>query len=445
MQRLLVVTALLLLELSILAQQPNEKAELEKKRKETLREIEILNNQYNEIKKSKKVSLSQLAVIQRKLELRNKIISDINKQVNVINVNINNSYKEMRRLQKDLDTLKLNYAQNVVYAYKNRSSYDFLNFLFSASNFNDAVRRIAYMRAYRNYRSQQLEAIVKTETLYKQKIVELTNNKKEKTAVLGEQTKEMGELVKDKNEQAAVVNEFKKKENEISKTLNAKRKQAQSLQNAMAALMKRIAKEEEDKRKLAMKKAAEENTAANNKASSTATSKPNNNAVNTPVVKTEPKTTPTKEKVQQAYEDLNKADIMLGASFESNRGKLPWPVDNGFVSTPFGRSTLPGNIVWSQDWITISSPIGSAVKAVFDGEVVSISDQNGVTTVAVKHGNYITMYSNLTSVAVTKGQTVSRGATIGRVDANIEGEGSLEFILIKGSQNLNPTSWLRSR
>ena len=444
MQRLLAFVLFLAVQLSVTAQQPNEKAELERKRKETLREIDILTNQYNEIKKSKKVSLSQLAVVQRKIELRNKIISDINKQVNIINQSINTSYKEMRRLQKDLDTLKMNYAQNVVYAYKNRSNYDFLNFLFSASDFNDAIRRISYMRAYRNYRSQQLDAIVKTEKLYKEKIVELTNNKKEKTAVLGVQTKEVGELVKDKNEQAAVVKEFNKKENEISKTLNAKRKQAQSLQNAMAALMKRIAREEEEKRKLAMKKAADENTTSN-KASTTTTTKPNNNTSNNTVVKTETKNTPTKEKVQQAYEDLNRADIILGASFESNKGKLPWPVDNGFVSTPFGKSTLPGNIVWSQDWITISSPIGSVVKAVFDGEVVSISDQNGVTTVAVKHGNYITMYSNLSSITVSKGQTVSRGSTIGRVDANIEGEGSLEFILIKGSQNLNPSSWLRSR
>jgi murein hydrolase activator len=239
MQRILVIITLLLLQLSVAAQQPNERAELEKKRRETLREIDILNNQYNEIKKNKKASLGQLAVIQRKLELRNKVINDINKQVNVINVNINNSYKEMRRLQKDLDTLKMNYAQNVVYAYKNRSNYDFLNFLFSASNFNDAIRRIAYMRAYRNYRSQQLEAITKTEVLYKEKIVELTNNKKEKTAVLGEQSKEIGELVKDKNEQAAVVSEIKKKENEVNKTLAAKRKQAQQLTASLKTVINR--------------------------------------------------------------------------------------------------------------------------------------------------------------------------------------------------------------
>jgi murein hydrolase activator len=443
MRQILFFVLFITAQLTVAAQPPNERAELERKRKETLREIELLNNQYNEIKKNKKASLGQLAVIQRKLELRNKVINDINKQVNVINRSINTSYVEMRRLQKDLDTLKMNYAQNVVYAYKNRSSYDFLNFLFSASNFNDAVRRIAYMRAYRNYRSQQLDAIAKTEQLYKEKITELTNNRKEKTAVLGEQTKEIGELVKDKNEQAAVVNDIKKRENEISKVLASKRKQAQSLQNAMTALMKRIAAEEDKKRKLAMQKAAEVKPIKSNNEVSTTEKTSSGSATTTS--KPEVKVTPTKERAQQAYEELNRAEINLAANFESNKGRLPWPVDNGFVSTPFGRSTLPGNIVWSQEWITISSPIGSSVKAVFDGEVVSISDQNGVTTVAIKHGNYITMYSNLSSLAVAKGQNVTRGSVIGRVDANIEGEGSLEFILIKGQQNLNPTSWLRSR
>jgi septal ring factor EnvC (AmiA/AmiB activator) len=430
------------------AQQDN-KDELERKRRQTLQEIEVLNRQYNEIKKSKKVSLGQLAVIQRKIELRNQVINDINRQVRVIDVNINNSYKEMRRLGKDLDTLRIRYAQNVVYAYKNRSSYDFLNFLFSATSFNDAVRRITYMRAYRSYRAQQMDAIVKTESLYKGKIIELTNNKKEKSKVLESQTKEMTELVKDKSEQDAVVNEFKKKENEISKTLAAKKKQAVSLQNAIAVIVKRMIREEEGKRKMALKKAEEERKKLANAAAKTNTANTKTNEkTNTPekINTNETANKPTKENIQQAYAELNKEEIALGANFESNRGKLPWPVDNGYVSTPFGPSTVPGtNLKWNQEWITISSPVGTAVKAVFDGEVVSVSDQNGVSTVAVKHGNYITMYSNLRSVSVNKGQTVSRGAVIGRVDANVEGDGSIEFILLRGSQNLNPSSWLRSR
>ncbi len=449
MRKILFVSFALLLQLLVAAQPANEKAELEKKRKQTLQEIEILNKQYNEIKKNKKLSLNQLAVVQRKIDLRNQVINDINKQVNNIDKTINSSYREMRRLQKDLDTLKINYAHNVVYAYKNRSNYDFLNFLFSASNFNDAIRRIAYMRAYRTYRTQQVDAINKTDKLYKEKIVQLTNNKKEKSSVLLDQSKEVNELLKDKVEQAAVVNEFKKKETEIGKTLAVKKKQAVALQNATAVLIKRIAKEEEEKRKLALKKAQDikknqANTSSKTNTSSGTPDKPN--TTENPVVTTPVNSKPTKENIQQAYEELNKIEIALGANFESNRGKLPWPVDNGFVSTPFGASVVPGtNLKWNQDWITISSPVGSSVKAVFDGEVVSVSDQNGVSTVAVKHGNYVTMYSNLKSVAVNKGQDISRGTIIGKVDANMEGEGTIEFILLKGAQNLNPASWLRNR
>jgi len=150
--------------------QNNERETLEKRKQETQREIDALNRQYEDLKKNKKQSLGQLALIQNKIKLRNRLISNINDQVRMIDGNINDSYREIRRLQKDLDTLRMQYSKNVVYAYKNRSNYDFLNFIFSASSFNDALRRVNYLKAYRNYRTQQMDVITKTEVLYKQKI-----------------------------------------------------------------------------------------------------------------------------------------------------------------------------------------------------------------------------------------------------------------------------------
>jgi septal ring factor EnvC (AmiA/AmiB activator) len=448
MQKILILFLLFILQVSVNAQQPNERAELERKKRETQREIDVLTNQYNLIKKNKKTSLGQLAVIQRKLELRNKIINDINKQVNVINVNINNSYKEMRRLQKDLDTLKLQYSHNVVYAYKNRSSYDFLNFLFSAGNFNDAIRRVAYMRAYRNYRSQQLDAIAKTENLYKAKITELTNNRKEKTAVLGEQTKEMGELVKDKNEQAAVVDEIKKKEKEINKTLAAKKKQSQQLQASITAVINReiaAAKKEADARakaerdRIAKEKADAKNATVNNTSTTTT---PATTTVSTPAKNTVAKT----EKKPASFLEYNKEDIALGSNFESNKGRLPFPVDNGYISGNYGTNTVPGTSVkYTQDFITITSPVGTSVKACFDGEVMSVYDVGGMTAVTIKHGKYFTTYSNLLSASVSKGQQIKTGQIIGKVGENLDGDGELNFILARELQFINPTSWLRSR
>lgn len=448
MLRIFLLTFFTFLQVLVFAQ---DKTELEKKRKQTLQEIEVLNNQYNEVKKNKKQSIGQLTLIQNKIRLRNEVISTINKQVRSIDGDINTSYREMRRLQKDLDTLKMNYAHNVVYAYKNRSSYDFLNFLFSATNFNDAIRRVAYMKAYRSFRAQQLDAINHTEILYKEKIVQLTNNKKEKSNVLLNQTKEMGELVKDKQEQDEVVNNLKRREKEINSTIAAKRKQAQSLQASITSIINReiaaARKEAEAKAKAdRLEKERKDKEAAtaivkeNTKPSNTNTA-----TVTAPV--TTPKTTPVvKEPVkkQESYLEYNKEDLALGNSFEVNKGKLPFPVDNGFVSIAYGPYTIPGtNIKGSQDFITIASPPGTTVKACFDGEVVSVFDVGGMTAVTLRHGKYFTTYSNLAAVNVSKGQSVKTGQSIGRVGTNLDGDGQLDFIMTKENQFMNPASWLR--
>lgn len=422
------------------AQSP-EKAELEKKKKQTLQEIEQLNRQFDEIKKNRKESLSQLTLIQNKIRLRNQVIQNINRQVRVINKDIDYSYREMVRLRRDLDTLKMNYAHNVVYAYKNRSRYDFLNFLFSASNFNDAIRRVAYMRAYRSFRTQQVEAIRKTEDLYRDKINLLRDNKKEKTLVLEDETKERGELEKDRKQQDDIVKKLKSREKEVNKIIAAKRKQAAQLEAAIKAVVRReieMAKKEaerkakEDRERKAREE--KESLAKENKTKGGASS-------DKPVVKKEE---PVKK--QESYLEYNKEDLALGNSFESNRGRLPFPVDNGYVSIPFGSYTVPGtNIKGNQDFITIASPVGTSVKAVFEGEVVSVFDVGGMSAVMLKHGKYFTTYSNLSSTQVSKGQNVKVGQVVGRVGENLEGDGQLDFILTKEAQMMNPQSWLRDR
>ena len=444
MLKIFLITICTFLQLVVMAQ---DKAELERKRKQTLQEIEVLNNQYSDIKKNKKQSIGQLTLIQNKIRLRNQVIETINKQVRSIDGDINTSYREMRRLQKDLDTLKMKYARNVAYAYKNRSSYDFLNFLFSANNFNDAIRRIAYMKAYRSFRAQQLEAINQKEVLYKHKITELTLNKKAKRNVLLDQSKEMGELVKDKQEQDAVVISLKKREKEINNTITAKRKQALSLQSSITTIINReiaAAKKEADAKVKAdrLERERKEKEAAITKPNTTT-----GNATTPATAKTNPvvkKEEPVKK--QESYLEYNKEDLALGNSFESSRGRLPFPVDNGYVSGNFGSNVVPGTkINFTQDFITISSPAGSSVKACFDGEVVSVFDVGGMSAVMIKHGKYFTTYSNLSSVNVSKGQAVKTNQVIGRVGTNIDGDGELNFILARENQMINPTSWLRSR
>jgi murein hydrolase activator len=144
--------------------------------------------------------------------------------------------------------------------------------------------------------------------------------------------------------------------------------------------------------------------------------------------------------------EYNTEDIKLGANFELSRGRLPFPVDNGYVSIPFGKYTIPDTkIVGVQDFITISSPAGTSVKACFDGEVVSVFDVGGNTAVTVRHGKYFTTYSNLSPATVSKGQMIKTGQIVGRVGINLDGDGQIDFILTRENQFLNPSGWLRSR
>lgn len=423
--------------------QNNERETLEKRKQETQREIDALNRQYEDLKKNKKQSLGQLALIQNKIKLRNRLISNINDQVRMIDGNINDSYREIRRLQKDLDTLRMQYSKNVVYAYKNRSNYDFLNFIFSASSFNDALRRVNYLKAYRNYRTQQMDVITKTEVLYKQKIEDLTNSRKEKQVVLQDQTKEMSKLVDDKKEQDAVVNNLKKREKEINSMLTAKRKQASALEASIKAVVRR---EIEAAKKEAERKAKEEKDRLAKEAAKAVPSEATSsgaNATSTAPAATKPVTVVKKT---ESYLEYNKEDLALGTNFEASRGRLPFPVDNGYVAIAFGPYTIPGtNLKGNQDFITIASPEGTVVKAVFDGEVASVFDVGGMSAVTIRHGKYFTTYSNLISVSVKKNQQIKTGQTIGRVGTNLEGEGQIDFILTRETQMLNPSSWLRNR
>ena len=420
------------------------KEDLEKKKNETLKEIEALNKQYASIKESKKESLGQLNMIQQKIKLRNELIGDINKQVRFINKDIDSSYREMVRMGKDLEQLKKDYAQSVVYAYKNRSTFDFLNFIFSATSFNDAIRRIAYLRSYRDYQERQVEAIEQTQMLYAQKIAELKTSKDAKSLVLQDKTKEMGELLKDKEEKDLVVGGLKKREDQINAMIAAKRKQSKEIEAAIKAVVKR---EIELAKKEAEKKAKEEREQKakeeKERAAKEAEDKRMGNTTTTPSTNTTNKTETSGNK-KQSYLEYNKEDLALGASFESNKGKLPYPVDNGYIAIGFGPYTVPGTkITGSQDFITFASPVGSSVKAVFDGEVVSIFDVGGMYAVMLKHGKYFTTYSNLSSTSVSKGQNVTPGQVIGKVGENLEGDGQLDFILTREAQMLNPQQWLR--
>lgn len=419
------------------AQQPNDKAALQNQREQLRKEIGQTEKLLNETKKTAKVSIGQLSLINKKMDLQGNVIENINGQITNLNNDIYTSQLEVNKMKRALDTLKEEYAKSMVYAYKNRSNYDFINFIFSAHSFNDAIKRVAYLKSYRSYREMQAENILKTQTILEDKIAILSGTKKKKDVVLKEKGKELNQLSAQQQEKAEIVNKLKGKQKELTAVINAKRKQDAKLKNSITAMIRReieLAKAEAAKKEKARLEAIRKNN------ESTKTTATNNNTKTTPAA---PAPKPAAKPAGSSVLVNTEADRVLNASFEKNKGSLPWPV-NGYVVSHFGLNKLPGNIDYYNQGVTIGSKVGEPVKSVFDGEVTLVSYIGDNQAVYIKHGKYFTVYNNLTSVSVQKGSEVKTGQTIGRAGVNEEGDnGSIDFILMKESDNVNPQSWLK--
>ncbi len=417
------------------------KSELQKQRDQLKDEIEQTQQLLEQTKKTAKVSIGQLALINRKVNLQENIVESVHSEIRHLSDEIYLSQLEINRMNRVLDTLKDEYARSMVYAYKNRGNYSFLNFIFASQSFNDAIKRIAYLKYYRNYREMQAENILKTQALLQEKIVALAESKKRKGVVLDEEGKEMSKLENQKQEKALVVKELSGKQKELNAIIRSKRKEDNKLKGAIAAMVKR---EIELARAEAAKKEKARLEALKKEKEKTAATKPTENNTASNTKPKEPDVAP--KKVAPPVNSVlvsTDADVTLNANFEKNKGSLPWPV-NGYVLYKFGKNVLPGNIDYENYGVTIASQIGAPVKAVFDGEVTLVSFIEDNQAVYIKHGRYFTVYSNLTGVTVKRGDMVKTGQTIGKAGENDEGEGGrVEFLLLKESDYQNPQSWLK--
>ena len=417
--------------------QPGTREELEKQRQQLKKELEQTERMLNENKAKSKENYVQWKLINDKVNLQDRIIDNINRDINLLDNNLYTTQKDINRYDRLLDTLKQEYAKSMVYTYKNRRNYDFLNFIFSAASFNDAIKRITYLKSYRNYREMQGENILRTQELRKKRIEELTGTRQKKTVVLQSKDKEMSVLENEQKEKDRILSELKKQGKQLNDKAAATRKQLKKVDNAIAAAIKRAL---EDAKKLAIKKAAEEKTAADKATVKNNTSPvaPVTKTTVTPAKKTEPKKAP--ESVL-----LNAENITVNANFISNRGSLPWPVDKGYVLMHYGRNQLPSGTVMDITGLTIATDIGSSVKSIFDGTVSSVVYIDDMQVVIIQHGKYFTTYSNLLSVSVQRGQAVKTGQAIGKAAANLDGVGAVDLYIQDEKVNFDPEKWLRRR
>lgn len=392
-----------------LASFSQSRKELEVQRKKYKSEIVKLNKLlFNEQQKEKNV-LEELKDITQKIEVRNKLLATINLEAQLLSKEIAENEKKLLKLNQSLNLLKEDYADMIFKSYKSKSQQSRLMFLLSSQNFYQAYKRLEYLKQYREFRKKQGQEIL----IQTNKIVSLNDSlldqKKVKDTLIVSEENQIKEIESDQDLMKNLVAKIKRKENKYKRELQ---------QNVK--IEKRITAKIDD---LIREEIAKANKLAKTK-STTKTSKKNEFLL-TPEAKA------------------------LAASFELNKGKLPWPVFEGIVVRKFGNQphpTFPGIIINGTGLHIVTSKDSDAIS-IFNGEVLNILvGSRGTKNVLIRHGNYISSYNNLETSYVNKGDLITTGQKIGRIFTDkVSKKTKLIFVLFKNTTRLNPASWLLTR
>ncbi|MDR3679751.1 MAG: peptidoglycan DD-metalloendopeptidase family protein [Flavipsychrobacter sp.] len=437
----------------VFAQQTSaSRTDLENKRKQIMDAIRETEDQLEATKKDKKATIGQLRALQNKLAERQKLIGNINSQIDQISTNIELSSSEVAMLRQKLEELKTRYAQTIRYAYENRSTYDMMAFLFSSSDFNDAVRRMQYLKKFRDYRKHQVDLIRSTQVQIEHKIGVLNTEKSQKDELLSSQVEQKQVLEKETNETNKVVLDLKGREKELATNIEKNRKAAKQLDRAISDIIRReieIARkkaEEEAARQAAI--AAAKNPVSKYGGGKTTTTTINlgNSNNNTRASRNN---TPSSAAPSYAL-SLTPEVTALSNNFQANKGRLPWPVSKGFIAEPFGRHkhAVEEKVMVDNLGVEIQTNAGASAFAVFDGTVTTVGFVPGMGQyVLVNHGQYFTVYSGITNVTVKKGDKVKMKQSIGTVMANDDGVPMIHFELWKVAGNnssspVDPATWI---
>ena len=421
---IILILSIIVLPFNLYSQDRNK---LEKEKIKLEKEIASMNKILNETKKTKKMSTSELRVLEKKIAQRKKLIKNINSQMGMLNNEIKSTQQSIGELCKEIAVLKESYAQMLRYAQKNKTNTDKLLFIFSSKDYKEAYQRYIFFRQFGDLQKEKLTQIQsKTNELSKRtNELELKRNNQEK--LLQQELKNSNALDKEKKEKQKTVNQLQKKEMQLAKNLQDKQKQVKKLQqqidNAIAAEVKKQQELAAKKKKQMEAKSTSGNSkeVAANKAAIETAKKKNYTIATTP------------------------EEVALSSSFEANKGKLPWPTSQGVIVSQYGVHKHPevkGAVIENKG-IDIRTTKGSSVRSIFKGEVSRIAKgPNGLLVVIIRHGEYMSVYANLKSVSVKNGQKVDTKQTIGIVSTNEDGVSEYKFQIFKGTHHLNPSIWL---
>ena len=387
------------------------KNELEQQRKKLNREIAQVNRLLFKEQKKEKNVLEDLKDLNQKIDIRLSLINTINSEAKLLTSEITKNKKEIAQLENELADLKADYARMIFKSYKSKSQQSRIMFLLSSQNFQQAYKRLEYMKQYTSFRKRQGEEIGFQTVLVKKMNDSLLFQKQVKdTLILAEKyQKEKIEL--DKNNKENLISIIKKKERkykrEIQNKIKAERKVAKKID-------KIIRDEIEKANRIALAK-----------------------------LKNKIKNTKKNEFV------LSPEAKALAAKFELNKGKLPWPLDQGLITRRFGKQphpTFPG-ITINSTGLHLVTQKGKSAAAIFNGKILNVLvTSEGRKNVLIQHGNYITSYNNLDKLYVKKGDNVTTGQKIGQIFTDkVSGKTTLIFALYKNTTKLNPSSWILKR
>lgn len=425
--------SLLMLSAFCVGAQSSEKLKKEQQRLE--KKISNTKSLLRKTKNNTEATLNSLRLIDNQIRLREELVSNFDNQVRSSEVRIRQKEMEIENLQAQIKKLKDQYRKLLLYAYKHRNKYGKMMFIVSASDYYEAKKRSSYMEKVAKIQKKHFNMIRRHQQLIGEQIMEISKDRNLKVQILEEKKQEKVTIEKDKKKQEAIYNKFRQEEGKLMAQLKEDERKKEVLkQQISAAIRKEIALAEEKRRK-----AEAAALAASKKATASVSTTESVGASGTSAV--------VPEKKEVVYTET-KESAALSRSFEGNKGKLPWPVEKGAVTEGYGRNAHPSldNVYTHNNGIDITSPRGSTVRSVFEGEVTSVLNIPGAgKVVIIKHGNYRTVYSNLQETYVRAGSKVSTKQAIGALLIK-EGESVVHFeihqVLGTAVQCLNPSLWV---
>jgi septal ring factor EnvC (AmiA/AmiB activator) len=390
----------LLLSCSIVFGQSQKRKELEKQKSNLVKDIEYKNKLLEQTKKQKQSTLNDLVLINKKINERQQLITTIRTEINLLSDEIEENQALLESMHNDLEKLKEEYAELIRFAERNQNSYDKLMFVFAAKDFNQAYKRIKYLREYTEYRKRQAAAIKRLEKKLQEETDQLKKDRKQKEQLLTDLSSEKQKLAGEQEEQESLANNLKQKERELKKEIDKKQEEQLAIQKAI----QRVIAEE-------LRKSREANP-----------------------------------KSKESEWSLTPEAKALADDFTSNKGQLPWPTKKGVITQSYGIKAHPvlSHLKVKNDGVAISTEEGSTARAVFDGEVSKVLIIPGAgKVVVIRHGDYLTAYGKLDDVFVTTGEKVTSKQDIGTIRTS-QGKTEMEFQIRKGqkAETLDPAYWL---